>query len=191
MTTASEGGPCATCLLRRCLCAEVPRIETRTAFLIVRHPSERTRSTNTGRLAAQALPRARILDRGGPAPWLQPDDVPAGSWLLFPDGPPLTGPPALPPTTVLVLDGTWDQARHMRQRWPALRGLPILHPPFEPAASRRLRAAPAPGMVSTIEAIARAVRLLEGDAPARQLEALFELACERAAATGRLLPGDA
>jgi DTW domain-containing protein YfiP len=187
-TTSAGAAPCPTCLLRHCLCAEVPRVETVTEFVIVRHPRERTRSSNTGRLAAQAMPRARILDRGGPAPWLQPHEVPAGAWLLFPDGPPRDGPPADPPATVIVLDGTWDQARHMRQRWPALRGLPILHPPGEPATARRLRAAPAPGMVSTIEAIARAVRLLEGDAPARQLEQLFDLACARAAASGRPLP---
>ena len=115
--------------------------------------------------------------------------MPAGAWLLFPDGPPLTAAPPVPPRCVIVLDGTWDQARHMRQRFVALRGLPILRLPDAAAPARRLRAAPAPGMVSTIEAIARAVRLLESDAKACQLEALFDLACERAAASGRPLPG--
>jgi tRNA A37 threonylcarbamoyladenosine synthetase subunit TsaC/SUA5/YrdC len=39
--------------------------------------------------------------------------------------------------------------------------------------------------VSTIEAIAEALRLLEGDAVARPLETLFALAVDRARATGR------
>jgi DTW domain-containing protein YfiP len=43
--------------------------------------------------------------------------------------------------------------------------------------------------VSTIEAIARALRLLEGDAAAAPLEALFAVAVERAAATGRHVAG--
>ena len=40
-------------------------------------------------------------------------------------------------------------------------------------------------MVSTIEAVAGALRLLEGDAAAAPLEALFAVAVQRAAATGR------
>jgi DTW domain-containing protein YfiP len=55
-------------------------------------------------------------------------------------------------------------------------------------AAARLRESPAPGRVSTIEAIARALRFLDGaagEAAAAQLERLFEVAVERAAATGR------
>jgi DTW domain-containing protein YfiP len=43
--------------------------------------------------------------------------------------------------------------------------------------------------VSTIEAIARALRLLEGDDAAAPLEALFALAVERSVATGRNVSG--
>jgi hypothetical protein len=41
-------------------------------------------------------------------------------------------------------------------------------------------------MVSTIEAIARALRLLEGEAIAAPLEALYARAVEHARVTGRL-----
>ena len=49
----------------------------------------------------------------------------------------------------------------------------------------RMRASPGPGRVSTIEAIAQALRLLEGEAAAAPLEALFALAVARSRAAGR------
>ena len=68
----------------------------------------------------------------------------------------------------------------MYRKLPALRGLPILRLPDAPMPAARLRESPGPGHVSTIEAIARALRLLEGDALAAPLERLFDVAVERA-----------
>jgi hypothetical protein len=45
--------------------------------------------------------------------------------------------------------------------------------------------------VSTIEAIARALRIVEGEHVAQPLEALFALAVERAVMTGRSVHGPA
>jgi DTW domain-containing protein YfiP len=67
----------------------------------------------------------------------------------------------------------------------ALRGLPVLRLPDAPVPAARLRASPGEGMVSTIEAIARALRVLEGDAVATPLEDLFALAVARAVSAGR------
>jgi DTW domain-containing protein YfiP len=179
---------CERCLLQRrfCVCADIPRIETRTRVLIVRHVSERTRSSNTGRAAALALARAEILDVGEQG---VPFDGAAlrrpGTWLVYPEGAPRLEAPAPPPEQIVVLDGTWQQARKMRTRLTALRGLPILRLPDAAAPRQRLRAAPAHGMVSTIEAIARALRLVEGEAPAAALEALFELLVARAHGSGK------
>jgi DTW domain-containing protein YfiP len=77
----------------------------------------------------------------------------------------------------------------MYRKLAALRGLPILRLPDGDMPAARLREAPSPGRVSTIEAIARALRLLEGDAFAAPLEALFAVAVARAAATGRNVAG--
>jgi tRNA-uridine aminocarboxypropyltransferase len=85
----------------------------------------------------------------------------------------------------VFLDATWSQARRMFRKLAQLRGLPILRLPEAPMPVARLRESPAPGMVSTIEAVAGALRLLEGDAAAAPLEALFAVAVQRAAATGR------
>lgn len=177
---------CPRCLLqlRVCLCAAVPTVATRTRIVIVRHHLERWRSSNSGRLAHFALPNSEIIDHGGirgPAA-LPPLD---GAWLLFPEGEPVTRAPEPPPRQLVVLDATWSQARRMFRKLAPLRGLPYLRLPDEAMPAARLRASPGEGRVSTLEAIARALRLLEGDAAAAPLEALFAVAVERAAATGR------
>jgi DTW domain-containing protein YfiP len=182
---------CARCLYRHelCLCpaiaAEGP-IVTRTRVVILRHHTEKTRSSNSGRLAHLALPNSELHDVSSPDRET-PVAVPVlgdGAWLVFPDGPPWTASPVPPPRTLVFLDATWQQARRMRQRLPYLRGLPMLHLTAIPAAER-LRSAPQPGMVSTIEAIATALRLVESDAVAEPLERLFAVAVAHARRAGR------
>jgi DTW domain-containing protein YfiP len=167
------------------VCADIPRIETRTQIVIVRHVGEKFRSSNSGRAAALALVGSQLLDHGHGAP-LDPALLRApGTWLVFPEGEPRRTPPSPPPERLIFLDATWQQARRMRQRVPGLRGLPILHLAIDEVPAARLRESPGAGRVSTIEAIAHALRLLEGDAPADQLERLFALLVARARASGR------
>lgn len=182
---------CPRCLYRRelCLCpalaAEGP-IVTRTRVVILRHHTEKHRSSNSGRLAHLALPHSELHDVSAPDRDT-PVSVPVlgeGAWLVFPDGPPWTVSPVPPPRTLVFLDATWQQARRMRQRLPYLRGLPMLHLTPVPAAER-LRNAPQAGMVSTIEAIATALRLVESDAVAEPLERLFAVAVDHARRAGR------
>jgi hypothetical protein len=109
----------------------------------------------------------------------------AGAWLVYPLGEPLAEPPVPPPRTLVFLDATWSQARRMYRKLDGLRGLPILHLPDAPMAAARLRASPGPGRVSTLEAVARALRLVEGDAVADPLDQLFDVAVERARRAGR------
>jgi DTW domain-containing protein YfiP len=157
---------------------------TRTRVVIVRHQRERHRSSNTGGLAASALTNSELIEHGGGD---GPTRLPAldGAWVLYPIGEPTIVPPEPPPRQLVVLDATWSQSRRMYRKLDALRGLPVLNLPVAPMPSARLRAAPGPGRVSTIEAIARALRLLEGDHVAAALEALFAEAVERARAAGR------
>ena len=177
---------CERCLLQRrvCLCADVPTVVTATRVVIVRHHLERWRSSNSGRLAHLALPNSEIIDHGGAGGFaiLPPLD---GAWLVFPEGAPIYDAPVPPPRQLVFLDATWSQARRMFRKLSGLRGLPLLRLPDAPMPAARLRESPMPGHVSTIEAIARALRLVEGEAAAAPLEALFAVAVARAAATGR------
>lgn len=175
---------CDRCLLQHCLCAEIPTLPTATRVVIVRHHDEITRGSNTGRLAHLALTNSEILDYGGR---LGQPQLPAtdGAWLLFPAGPVAEAPIVPAPRALIVLDGTWAQARKMFRKMSALRGLPMLRLPEAPMPAERLRASPGPGQVSTIEAIARAMRLLEGEHVAASLERLFGVAVARMAQSGR------
>jgi DTW domain-containing protein YfiP len=168
--------------LQRCLCAEIPVVATRTRVVIVRHHGERSRSSNSGRLAHLALPNSEVVDHGGLG---GPARLPVldGAVLVYPQGE--SRVPSPPPRAIVVLDATWSQARRMFRKLDGLRGMPVWRLPEAPAAVARLREAPSPDRVSTIEAIARALRVLEGAAVAAPLDELFALAVERARQSGR------
>jgi DTW domain-containing protein YfiP len=145
---------------------------------VVRHASERNRSTNSARWAALAL-GCDILDYGAPG-----DAADLGhlatpdTCVLFPGPTPL--PPGPPPARVVVLDGSWSQARRMIQRVPALRALPRLSiPEAPPVAGPRLRRPPHASGMSTIEAMARALAALGEPEHAEALERVHALARER------------
>jgi DTW domain-containing protein YfiP len=145
----------------------LPRINTTTHILILRHGREAFRGTNTARLAALMLPRCRILDYAVPG---LPFDIPAlppHTHLLYPDGLARTAP-VEPPSWIVVLDGSWSQTRKMAHRLDILRGLPRLTLP-PPVALSFLRDQVHPEGMSTLAAVATALAMLEGKDVARPL----------------------
>jgi DTW domain-containing protein YfiP len=77
--------------------------------------------------------------------------------------------------TLVVPDGNWRQAGKFRARVPGLAELPCVRLPDDTPATRyRIRAEPRTGGLATIEAIAYALRVLEGDDVADQLLAIFD-----------------
>lgn len=190
MSTLRRAGPlpfahpgrCPRCLQRVevCICATLPRVETRTTLVVIRHLLEAHKPTNSARLAALALPRLELLEYGSPGP-SEPEAIALvrapGTWLVFPDGPEAT-PGGPPPERLVILDGTWPQARRMLRRLDVLRGLPRLSLP-PPEARRRMRRQSSGEGMATLEAIARALELVEGPEVARPLEALYERVVEQ------------
>lgn len=142
--------------------------ETRTRVIIVQHVLEQGERSNTAKHALAALINSERRLYGAKDQRLQTDDL-SDAWLLFPgEGPRPEGTPS----KLIVLDGSWSQARHMIQRVPALRTLPRLS--IAPRPGRRsLREAPTGGM-STLEAIAEALRVVESDSVGAQLDAVHE-----------------
>ncbi len=175
---------CERCWQRQdsCICDSLTPLPTRTRLLILRHISERHRPSSTARLAALLLPSVHIVDYGdGPLPDLDLAD----SWLLFPDGAPLSAAPTPPPAQLVILDGTWTQARRMRNRVSALATLPRFSLPPAARPLPRLRRQTRPEGMSTLEAIARALALLEGDAVLAPIEAVLQRVVDRANETQR------
>jgi DTW domain-containing protein len=165
--------------LEYCLCSEVPRVETSTRLVVVRHALETPKSTNTARIALLALPNAELWEYGGAENRFD-ESVLHGpdTWLLFPDGGGAQRP-EVSPKRLIVLDGTWPQARRMVQRLGALRGVPRLSLPSPALPPQRLRQPPLAEGLSTIEAIAAAIGLLEGEEKAQRIHDLHELMIRR------------
>jgi DTW domain-containing protein YfiP len=76
----------------------------------------------------------------------------------------------------VLLDGSWSQARRMFQRLVPLRALPRLSLGAQPG--ERLREGPE-GTMSTLEALAHALAIVESAQAAAHLLAVHELLCER------------
>lgn len=174
---------CFRCFMRReaCICSIVPTVKTQTEFLILRHVAEELKPSNTGRLAALAMPNVRIIScGGGERSGLLPADEALlkspGTRLLWPDG---TGAhpgrhELKPPRRVVVLDATWRQARKLFSRTPALQAMPVLVLPAPDLKRERLREPHREDGMSTLEAVAAAVARLEGATIAEPLEELYD-----------------
>jgi len=170
-----------------CICALIPRIETRTRLVLVIHRYEDRKPTNTGRLAAECLSNSEVVVRGHEDRPSGPLVLPAGIQpvLLFPheDAIPIEQFALSPsPVALVVPDGTWRQASKVRARLPGLHDVPcVALPPGAPSAYRLRFDAHAHGL-ATIEAIARAFAVLEaerGEAVRGALEWVFRAMVER------------
>jgi DTW domain-containing protein len=157
----------------RCLCAQLTPIATRTRFVVLQHLLEAKKVSNTARVAALAMTSLELRTWGDRADVVS-DLTPDGTWLLSPDGKPA---PLQAPRLVVALDASWSQARHMVQRSLPLRALTKVR--LTPASvEKSLRDAP-PGGLSTLQALAHTVLLLEGEAAAAPVFALHDLLVNR------------
>lgn len=168
-----------------CLCPLIPSLTSTTQVLVLQHPSETAHALNTARLAALGLRSAKL--------WVgEVVNIPADecdNYLLFP------GLDAIPleslasgerPLRLIVPDGTWRKARKLLYLNPELAALPRVALPAGLVSRYRLRKAPAPGALSTLEAIVTALNILEGEGRFDRLLRPFEALIEaQIAAMGR------
>lgn len=152
-----------------CICALIPRLATRTRLQLIMHCREEKKPTNTGQLAARCLVRSAISivgirDRPLELAPITEHEQPV---LMYPadDAVPITQFAASErPIVLIVPDGSWRQAGKMRNRIPGLAAIPCVTLPVVDRTNYRLRAENREGGLATLEAIARAMCLLEGDA---------------------------
>lgn len=151
-----------------CICALVRPVEHRTPVLVIQHPRERKHPFNTVRLVRLGLRSAqlRVARHGLDERALCDPDPRPGDALLMP-GPDADDLAALPPEArprrLVVIDGTWPQARKLVRDNPWLAALArVCLRPTKPGRYR-IRRAPRPECLSTIEAIVEALRILESD----------------------------
>ena len=165
---------CVRCRMHQslCVCALIPTLATRTRLVLVIHRAEDRKPTNTGRLAAEAMPNSRVIVRGRAAEPIDDFAMNAGTrpLFLFPheDAVPLASMATVAgddrPVTLIVPDGNWRQASKVRNRVAGMKDVPCVSLPIGEPSIYRLREEAHPFGLATVEAIARSLRLLEGDA---------------------------
>ena len=167
---------------RLCVCPLIPDppLATRTRVVLVMHRVENSKSTNTGRLATACLANSEIIVRGHKG---KPSEALAWSdavqpLLLFPfeEAKPIADAARIldgRPVVLIVPDGNWRQASKVRRRVPGLADMTCVSVSGEARLPYRLRAEAHAHGLSTIEAIARVMAILEGELVRRTLEIVF------------------
>ncbi len=175
---------CPRCLRpeAHCLCPLIPSLDSRTRVLVLQHPSEVNHALNTARLAALGLTNAELIVgevfADLPALLNQPGYQ---ARLLFPgeDAQTLQGYGADDqPLLLVVPDGTWRKARKLLHLNPLLATLPRVTLARGGVSRYRLRKAPGPGALSTVEAIVQALQVLEAPISFEPLLKPFEALIE-------------
>ncbi len=175
---------CPRCLRpeSHCLCALIPQLDSRTRVLLLQHPSEVNHALNTARLAALGLTNAELIVGEVFADLPQLLNRPGyQARLLFPadDAQTLQAyGPAAQPLLLVVPDGTWRKARKLLHLNPLLAALPRVSLGQGGVSRYRLRKAPGPGALSTLEAIVQALQTLEAPASFEPLLKPFEALIE-------------
>jgi DTW domain-containing protein YfiP len=175
-----------------CFCEQLPTFTPSTRVVFLQHPRERRVPISTCRMAHLAFAGSElhhgvrfegnasvealaVAARASAAEQAVADAGRGGSGaapvtpprvaLLFPS-PGAIDPASLPPGslhTLVVVDGTWSQARKLVERNPLLAALPRLGLLPERPSNYRIRKEPADHCVSTIEAVVDVLGQLEGD----------------------------
>ena len=190
--------PCERCGLHRtlCLCALIPKITLRSRLTLIIHAKEMKRTTNTGRLALEALTNSEMIIRGSRGPLDSRGKTPAppvdlSKSLLAGYRPLLFFPcdEAVELTTefirslklspneaiqLLVPDGNWRQASKVHSRHPELAHVPRVKISTPNTAEKHLRAEHLAEGMSTLEAIARAMGIIENRETEQLLQNLYQ-----------------
>jgi DTW domain-containing protein len=176
--------PCLVCYLHkeRCICAQIPLLDLRTRVCFVIHAKELKRTTNTGRLAHRALKNSEMRVRGEEREALDLSD------LLDPTYQPLLLFPSeearelnddfmaqiKKPILLIVPDGNWRQASKVHHRHQELASVQrvCLKKKLQ---QQNLRAESSADGMATLEAVAEALRWIEGEFVGDSLRQLYTL----------------
>lgn len=185
---------CTRCLRAGavCLCDGIRPFRTFFQIVLLQHPKERKNSIGTARFTHLTLTDSRLIagaefetDPEVTAILADPANYPT---VLFPGDTSvnlaesreafLSGIPAGPSgnprrLVVFVIDGTWSQARAMIRKSARLAALPRVSFTLDRLSQYKVRKQPSEYCLSTVEAVARLVKLLDPAAPAETLIETF------------------
>lgn len=189
---------CQRCRLQteNCMCEHIPRLPTKTKLILVMHRREILTTTATGPLALSALPHSELLLHGVKDQALDLSHLHGEGrrvLLLYPSESArqltsqlLAEDPR--PVTLIVPDGSWRQASRAARRIPGTeRAERVILTPDAPT-EWGLRRETKLGGLATLEAIARALGVLEGQEIRTALETLFRESLRRQRAVRPFAP---
>lgn len=182
--------PCAVCFLHkdRCICHAIPLLDLQTRVCLVIHAKELKRTTNTGRLALQALKNSEMHVRGEGKEKLDLSEILDPVYqplLLYPsdDAVELDADfvaSLKKPVLLIVPDGNWRQASKVHHRHQELAQVQRvflkkkIRDEKTIASQKSLRLESTADGMATLEAIAHALRWLEGEEAGVSLQQLYE-----------------
>ena len=163
---------CADCLrpVTVCWCPHLPspRIEVATKVIVLQHPGELKRNIRTCRMLELGLaPQCVTVSVGRKFPGTEQALSVAlsqpGTRLLYPgpEAQPLDSLQAGEVTTLVLLDGTWEQARKLYSRNPAVQRLGKVSLSVAGPSLYVVRTQPNSACLSTLEAAVHSLALLE------------------------------
>lgn len=181
-----------------CLCPYQVKAESQVQVWLITHPLEHHKPTNTGRLIGDVLAPTRVFTwyRTTPDPELLDllADERFAPFVVFPDDQPdyahrvvsieavrsaaVTRIPVL-----ILLDGTWRQARRIFRKSPYLENLPVLPLHTERLTRYRLRKPASPAHLCTAEVAAELLRQAGEGSAADILDDYFDVFNESYAAS--------
>ena len=180
---------CPGCEIRKplCFCAMIPRITLQTRVIILMHTCEEVLTTNTARLAAKALTNSEVRIHSRKDERMSSDGLvepERASLLLYPSPLSVELTPDFAarlsgPVNLIVPDANWRQTTKFVRREPCLVGIPHVRLPPGPLSEYRLRTQRSDQNLCTLEAIARALGILESREAQASLETLLRVLVER------------
>ena len=149
-----------------CFCEAIPHIDNRTDVLILQHVGERFHPFNTARIVQRALRHCHLIVDHNRRLGTHALPIQANSGLLYPQANArlLTELSAAErPGQLVIVDGTWDQAKTIVRDVPQLRDLPCYRLQPSSPGQYRIRREPDAHSLSTLEATVAALQALEPD----------------------------
>ena len=157
-----------------CWCNYLPNpkvtLKSNTSVIIIQHPSEKKRKIRTALMAVHGLDAGdcKIFSRRKVT---ETDDLSkllklSNAYILYPTKDSKNINDVAHNTehkSLIILDGTWDEAKKIYSRSPVLQRLPTIHLELKNKSEYVVRTQPSETCLSTIETVAHSLATLEND----------------------------
>lgn len=181
--------PCEVCFLHKtlCICEFIPILNLKTKISLVVHAKELKRTTNTGTLAIKALTNSDVFVRGAIDKPLDLTKYLVSDYrhvLFYPSADAVELTQAFVnestlPINLIVPDGNWRQASKVHYRHHELKQLPRVMIKAANNEVQHLRAESTDFGMATLQAIAHALGVIEGEHVKNELLQLYKIKLER------------